>query len=268
MENEKPSKEDFRHKVDMFIKIFGVIIVSGAITFYGIHSENKRANTQLIVTEENNKSQLYAQAMNSRQSARVDLMKGLLDIIMKDYHSEEDMNKKLLKLNLLALNLQEQMHLKPLFEDLEEKLLNHDQERKKLRTIASRLKRGQINRLVADGAYEYKLTLHKDEITSITSNKNHDSVDLIQIEPRNNGIRLEAQFPKTAIQFTVTYYDFPFLDFFPRKDQRYAIVLHNINPNDSSVVVSLLIYPQDYFDIQDRIRVNRLIAPDIKKEDN
>jgi len=149
------SKRDIWDKINIFIKAFGILFVSGAITFYGIYSQNRRAKSQLEIAKENNRAQLYAQAMNSRQSSDANVKKGLLDILMKDYLTEKDTNKKLLILDLLALNFQENLHLKPLFEQFEAELTKNSHGRKQLHKIAQGLKKSQINRLVGDGAYKY-----------------------------------------------------------------------------------------------------------------
>lgn len=262
MEIEKASKRDIWDKANIFIKAFGIIFVSGAITFYGIYSENKRGDTQLKVAEENNRSRLYAQAMNSRQTARVEVLKELLNIVMKDYLTADDMNRKLLKLNLLALNFQEQLHLKPLFLDLENEfeLAEDPRRHEQLRRIASQLKMGQINRLVADGASEYRFSLRPNEEERIAGNNNHASVDLVLTELHDDGIRVEARIGEIVWSFRVGYYDLPFLDNFPIEDRRYALVLNSINLEHSVASVSVVIYPRDYFDIQDRIRVDRLLG--------
>ena len=56
----------------------------GAIAFYAIYSENKRADTQLSVARESNKFRLYAEAMRGRQSTdaalKADLVEPLIDL--------------------------------------------------------------------------------------------------------------------------------------------------------------------------------------------
>ena len=115
------SKRDAWSKVDVLIKAFGVVFISGAVTFYTIYSENKRADTQLKVTQQTNNFRLYAEAMSSRQATdtalKSDLISPLLSLFrggQRDFDTNpiNELTGKITALELLAHNFHEKFDLK------------------------------------------------------------------------------------------------------------------------------------------------------------
>lgn len=127
MAEEGKSVKDRWDKLESFAKIVaGICAAAGAILIPWFISQ---------YTEENRKSQVYVQMMTEREksdtSIRESMFKALLDgylqTVKEDVKKEdlESFRKRIVFLELLAVNFQEFFNAKPLFEELYEKLVKH-----------------------------------------------------------------------------------------------------------------------------------------------
>lgn len=127
MSAEAQSTKDRWDKWESFAKILaGVCAAVGAIAIPWFINH---------YTEENRKSQVYVQMMTEREksdtSIRENMFKALLDGYLKtlgDDVKKEDLEsfqKRIVFLELLAVNFQEFFNAKPLFEEVYEKLVKH-----------------------------------------------------------------------------------------------------------------------------------------------
>ena len=127
MGDEVGNTKDLWDKWESFAKILaGVCAAAGAIAIPWFINH---------YTEENRKSQVYVQMMTEREKAdtsiRENMFKALLDGYLKtlgdDVKKEdpESFGKRIVFLELLAVNFQEFFNAKPLFEEVYEKLVKH-----------------------------------------------------------------------------------------------------------------------------------------------
>jgi len=127
MAKETPTAKDRWDKLESFAKtLAGVCAAIGAIAIPWLISQ---------YTEENRKSQVYVQMMTEREksdtSIRENMFKALLDgylqTLKEDVKKEdlESFRKRIVFLDLLAVNFQEFFNAKPLFEEVYEKLVKH-----------------------------------------------------------------------------------------------------------------------------------------------
>lgn len=127
MVDDARSKKDRWDKWESFAKILaGVCAAVGAIAIPWFISQ---------YTEENRRSQVYVQMMTEREKSdtniRENMFKALLDGYLKtlgdDVKKEdrESFRKRIVFLDLLAVNFQEFFNAKPLFEEVYEKLVQH-----------------------------------------------------------------------------------------------------------------------------------------------
>lgn len=127
MADQAQSTKDWWDKCESFAKILaGVCAAVGAIAIPWFINQ---------YTEENRKSQVYVQMMTEREksdtSIRENMFKALLDgylqTLKEDVKREdlESFRKRIVFLELLAVNFQEFFNAKPLFEEVYEKLVKH-----------------------------------------------------------------------------------------------------------------------------------------------
>lgn len=178
-------------------------------------------------------------------------------------------------LKLLAHNFHETFDFKPLFQRVDSEL--EGRMRQRLRIVANELSRRQINRLVLDGAIREQIhvELKKEAVLADGS----VVVELLDIESHEVRLRVSFSMPGSGVvwkemfaanraqhvvELSVGQYDFPFVDYFTIDKVRYAFVLRGVGSENA--VVDVIVYPRDYFDIQDRIRVNRLLGPPPHRE--
>ncbi len=127
MADQAQSTKDWWDKCESFAKILaGVCAAVGAIAIPWFINQ---------YTEENRKSQVYVQMMTEREksdtSIRENMFKALLDgylqTLKEDVKREdlESFRKRIVFLELLAVNFQEFFNAKPLFEEVYEKLVKY-----------------------------------------------------------------------------------------------------------------------------------------------
>lgn len=237
MAKSEPGQRDTWNKIDVIIKAFGVLFISGALPFYAIYSENKRAETDLIVAQENTKFSLYADAMKNRQSNESAMKSNLMDNLVERILGDNYPKEKMLSLELLAYNFHETMDLKPLFNRVNSQI--DDTMRHGLQTIAYKLKKRQIDQLLTGGAIREQISLNVKEETSLKNGPIY--VELLEI--KSNEIKVQVAYSLPAdtglisetivgenrarevnLVFTVGKYDFPFVGFFTIGKLRFSFV--------------------------------------------
>jgi len=234
-------------------KLFAVLFISGALTFYAIYSENRRAETNLHVSQESNKWKLYTDALRSRQSTDASVKSNLMCNLLERIFMPGDQDDRLLSLELLSHNFHERIDLRALFRRLDSEM--EPDQVQKLRKMAYELKKKQRNRLVGDGAQYYKAHLHIGKKEPLV---NDMTIRLDSVDVKSQLIRLTFIADLNQVfHFSVGPYDFPYTDYTTVKSKRYAFVIHNANSREA--LVSLIVYPRYYVEIQDKIRVERLL---------
>ena len=120
------STKDRWDKLDVIFKAFAGILISGAIAFYGIKSTTK----QTEIAESNRRAQILVQTMNHRETSASQMRAQMFKTLMEHYFKEkDDENTQIIILELIGLNFQDHIHLKPLFKGLDTKLTKNSSER-------------------------------------------------------------------------------------------------------------------------------------------
>jgi hypothetical protein len=252
-ENQNNSRRDIWCKIEILTKLFAVLFISGALTFYAIYSENSRAKTNLKVSQESNKWKLYTDALRSRQATDASVKSNLMCNLLERIFMRDNQDDSILSLELLSHNFHDRIDLRAFFRRLDSEM--EPDQVQKLRKMAYELKKIQRNRLVGDGARYYKAHLKLGKKESIGEGKvvRLDNVDV-------NAQLIRVTFIaglNQVFKFSVGPYDFPLTDYTTIKSERYAFVLHDAISREA--FVSLIVYPRYYVEIQDKIRVERLL---------
>jgi len=132
MNNQTQHKKDIWDKTDVILKGVLGVAITAVIAFYGISSESKlEKNRQLqaIQLARADAGKLVVQTMNHRETSAAEMRAQMFNTLMQHYFREKEQERtQIIILELLALNFQDQIYLKPLFEDLDRQLKEKRQE--------------------------------------------------------------------------------------------------------------------------------------------
>jgi hypothetical protein len=133
---EREKEQTTLQKAESIAKIIGAVSVPiiGLIVTVVLHfnSESNREQ-QARLTEKNRRAQLFAEIMSQRERSDSDIRASMFNTLMANYlgslssggqgkHSVEDLQRRIVFLNLLINNFQEYFNARPLFEDLYEQI--------------------------------------------------------------------------------------------------------------------------------------------------
>jgi hypothetical protein len=250
-----PQKQDNKinkdawDKADIVIKGIGIAAISGVITLYGIWANNSREREAEI----NRKAQLFVQTMSNRETSESNLRAKMFEQLMNHYFEKKDEGAQLLFLKLIALNFQEYLNVKPLFEHLDKKLTS-SLYRKELRKVAKDTVGHQIVELEGSGGEVWEPGwLEKGKVIPYGPLK----LELLQVN--ENSIRIRT-LPEYKNGFEVTYFDMPYVDNSVINAMRYSIVLSEIDLKRESAKIKIVIFPGNYLSPRDRPRMDCLIT--------
>jgi hypothetical protein len=251
--SQKNSKNNAWQKADVIIKGMAAILVTGAITFYGIYSEKK----QFSIAEKNRKSQIVVQTMGNRESAAADMRAKMFDTLMQYYFKEkEDQITQVKILELIGLNFQDHLHLKPLFEKLDAELPGDSQEKKELRKAAKNIINNEIAKIVGSGGRVCELELVVNQEVNVEcagplrvklQDVKDDYIMVSLGSSKNNG-------------FNVTYFDMPLVDNTRMGELTYSIILSNIEKKDKKAKIKVVILPQHYYSARNSLLFDAMIG--------
>jgi hypothetical protein len=118
-----PSGKDKDHwdKVGILLQPLGGLLTATAVAYVGLMGSRVLEERQ----SRDSNSRLYSELMSRREEAESTLRKDVLGAILQEYlqASPTDLDAKVLQLELLSNNFHESLDLRPLFHDLQRKLL-------------------------------------------------------------------------------------------------------------------------------------------------
>lgn len=249
-------------KADVIVKGLGLILISGAITFYGYYTENKRESTQFKIAECSKRYDVFMRMMTSREAAEADMKAKMFDTLMEHYFKKEDKRIQVLFLRLIAYNFQEYLNLKPFFENLDSELPEESKEKEQLLKAAKNIVKNQVNSLVSNGGNSCEIDLQIDQEIPVQFYDNPQlelPLRLKLVDLKNNQITVSTN-PKDQDGFTVTYYDMPFVDNSRLGELRYSIVLLDTNVEKHMAKIKVVAFPQHYYCVRDRLRIDKKIG--------
>lgn len=244
---------------DLIVKgVFGAALTA-AVMMYGYRMQDE----QQKVREQNSQLQAAIELTSKQKDLDVELGMRLFGTLMERYFkgtTSNDRNQEMLLLRLTALNFYDvPVNLKPLFEQLNEKLKSAE-DKTKLRAIAQEVARRQAFRLTSEDGYdsgpqkvkagdtlEYPNILTKVKVREVTEAGVKAEIVYLPKEDRPIG------------PFTLSYYDMPIVDNTKFGEYRVALILREVNGQEATI--QFIAFPKhlaaDRFDIKDISRAFR-----------
>src|SRR5262245_51539830 len=117
-------KRDKWDKIGVMTQPLGGLLTALAVAYVGLMGSRVLEERQSRDTN----ARLYSELMSRREEAESTLRKDVLGAILQEYlrASPLDLDAKVLQLELLSNNFHESLDLRPLFHDLQRKLLKTD----------------------------------------------------------------------------------------------------------------------------------------------
>jgi hypothetical protein len=119
--SEPPEKKDFWDKLGVLLHPVGGLLTALAVAYVGLTGSRVLEDRQ----SRDSNSRLYSELMSRREEAESTLRKDVLGAILQGYlqAGPNDLDAKILQLELLSNNFHDSLDLRPLFLDLQRKLL-------------------------------------------------------------------------------------------------------------------------------------------------
>jgi hypothetical protein len=116
-----PGGKDRWDKLGVLLQPLGGLLTATAVAYVGLMGSRVLEERQ----SRDSNSRLYSELMSRREEAESTLRKDVLGAILQEYlqASPTDLDAKVLQLELLSNNFHESLDLRPLFHDLQRKLL-------------------------------------------------------------------------------------------------------------------------------------------------
>ena len=116
-----PGPKDHWDKIGIMLQPLGGLLTATAVAYVGLMGSRVLEERQ----SRDSNSRLYSELMSRREEAESTLRKDVLGAILQEYlqASPTDLDAKVLQLELLSNNFHESLDLRPLFHDLQRKLL-------------------------------------------------------------------------------------------------------------------------------------------------
>jgi hypothetical protein len=247
-----------------------------AVTVVGVKGSQVLDRRQSVDTN----ARLYSELMSRREESESSLRKDMFVSIISSFlqPSREDLDGKVLNLELLAYNFNDSLNLKPLFLDIQrrvQKAVSPDREayRARINRVARETTAKQLFSLLGQGR-SFTRSIDFDELTAaggagipldpetVTIRKSTCEVRLrvlkVDKDQEQLFVRLEVRFPgskpelpDTRAAFNVGYFDFPVIDNTRLANGvRCAVTLTNYSP--AAADLTTVCFPGEYASLKDR----------------
>jgi hypothetical protein len=274
--SDEPKRKDFWDKVTIVMHPLGGVLTALAVTYVGMKGSQVLDRRQSVDTN----ARLYSELMSRREEAESSLRKDMFVSIISSFlqPSREDLDGKVLNLELLAYNFNDSLNLKPLFLDLQRRLqrskdpdkqdyldrINRVAKETTAKQLFSLLAQGRsftrsvdFDELKAAGAAGIPLDPETVTVRGTTCEvrmrvlKIVDAAQLlVRLEVRYPGAKPEL--PDTRATFNVGYFDFPVIDNTRLANGlRCAVTLANYAP-DAAADLTTVCFPGEYASLKDR----------------
>jgi hypothetical protein len=269
--------KDFWDKVTIVMAPMGGLLTAIAVTYVGMKGSQVLDRRQSVDTN----ARLYSELMSRREEAESSLRKDMFVSIISSFlqPSKEDLDGKVLNLELLAYNFNDSLNLKPLFLDLQRRLYrSNDPDRKdyllRINRVAKETTAKQLFSLLGQGR-SFTRSVDFDDLKAaggaglpldpetITVRKATCEVR-IRVLKVDDGqqqllVRLEVRFPgskpelpDTRAMFNVGYFDFPVIDNTRLANGlRCAVTLTNFSAGAAADLTTIC-FPGEYASLKDR----------------
>jgi len=274
---DAPKHKDGWDKFGVLLQPMGGLLTAIAVAYVGLTGSRVLEDRQ----SRDSNARLYSELMSRREEAESTLRKDVLGAILQEYlqASPSDLDAKVLQLELLSNNFHDSLDLRPLFHDLQRKLLKSkgtDREEllarienlarevssKQLFTLHGRGARfgGPVDLAALDAAGAGSVPLTAEPQTMTISAQSCDIAVLVRSvnrETRNLRVRLEssactgANAQNLNTTFDVGFFDFPIIDNTRLPNGwRCAVVLTNWVEDFAELTA--ICFPGEYASLKDR----------------
>jgi hypothetical protein len=274
MAEDKP--KDLWDKVLVVLHPLGGLLTAFAVAYVGMKGSQVLERRQSLDTN----ARLYSELMSRREEAESSLRKDMFVSIFSSFlqPSQRDLDGKILNLELLAYNFHDSLNLKPLFLDIQRRLMkskdaDRDDFRLRLNRVAREITAKQLFSLEGHGK-SFRRSVDFKELTAagragiplepetVTVRKTACEVNLRALSfdsaQQQLQVRLEVkspegqpELPDTRATFAVGYFDFPVIDNTRLANGvRCAVTLANLSPDAADLTT--VCFPGEYASLKDR----------------
>jgi hypothetical protein len=274
---DEPKRKDFWDKVTIVLHPMGGLLTALAVTYVGMKGSQVLDRRQSVETN----ARLYSELMSRREEAESSLRKDMFVSIISSFlsPSREDLDGKVLNLELLAYNFNDSLNLKPLFLDIQRRLqkstdADRESYAQRIIRVAKETTAKQLFSLQGQGK-SFIRSVDFDELAkagpagipldpeTITVRKTTCEVGVRVLRLDKNQeqllVRLEVKFPgshpeipDTRATFNVGYFDFPVIDNTRLTNGlRCAVTLTNYS-KDAAADLTTVCFPGEFASLKDR----------------
>jgi len=243
--------------------------------------------------ERENQFRLYTELLSKREEADMNVRRGIFDKVFDKYLPPDtnDIDTRLVGLELMAANFHESVDISPLFWQLDRQVMKQhdanarDGDLKELSRIAGTVKARQIEGLEIAGrkteisfdlelppeqqknfACDWRLP-HVDGTPDLEHGSRHFVVGLIKGDVQGRRLQLQLSYsdPKGGdtrqVLVWADLYDFPLMNFTRISDEeRVAIVLTRLDATSMSATVTLVYYPSSRSGTKDKPYIDDVMS--------
>ena len=243
--------------------------------------------------ERENQFRLYTELLSKREEADMNVRRGIFDKVFDKYLPPDtnDIDTRLVGLELMAANFHESVDISPLFWQLDRQVMKQrdadarDADLKALERIAGIVKARQIEGLEIAGRkteISFDLELPPDKQKNFSCDwrlphvdgtpdskraRRHFDVGLIKGDVQGRRLQLQLSYsdPKGGdtrqVLVWADLYDFPLMNFTRISDEeRVAIVLTRLDPTSMSATVTLVYYPSSRSGTKDKPYIDDVMS--------
>lgn len=272
MADDPPKNKDFWDKLHIVLAPLGGLLTAVAIAFIGIKGSRVLDRRQSVETN----ARLYSELMSRREEAESNLRKDMLVSIIDHFFrpQSENLDEKILNLELLAYNFHDSLNLNPLFGDLARRLeaappATRDASLERVRRLAREIGSKQLFALEQHGR-SFRRTVDLAELLKegtmsidpetvrIDDMTAEVQLRVLAADPKQQQLRVRLEVkaaskdqPDTRAIFDVGWYDFPMIDNTRLANgMRCAILLSAFS--EESADLTTVCFPGEYASLKDR----------------
>jgi len=275
--------KDFWDKIHVLLAPVGGLLTALAVTLVGVAGSRVIDRRQAAETN----ARLYSELMSRREESESSLRKDMFVSIIQSFLQPQagDLDTKVLNLELLAYNFHESLNLKPLFLDLQRRLVGsrdpqREDYRRRLNRVAREISARQLFALEGRGqSFRRSIDLEElDRVGRIGLALDGETINVgglaceaglrvleVDREQLQIRVRLEVRSPEGTRQvsdaratFDVGFFDFPMIDNTRLSNGlRCAVTLAAFSPASADLVVTC--FPGEYASLKDRMFYDEVI---------
>jgi hypothetical protein len=269
-------RTNFWDKIAVLLTPIGGLLTALSVAVVGVKGSQVLERRQAADTN----ARLYSELMSRREEAESNLRKDMLLSIIRPFLGPRDgeIDALVLNLELLAYNFHDSINLKPLFMDLQRRIVStsdprRDEYLKRLNRVARDITAKQLFSLEGHGD-SFRRTIDLEELTStgrfgialegesirVGDKGCHVSLRVLEVDPRQQQVRLrlEVSAPEGASEgsdtratFDVGFFDFPMIDNTRLANGlKCAVTLSAFTPASADLTTTC--FPAEFASLKDR----------------